>query len=160
GTAYVEFRRGLRPLGCPAKHFSRGGLTARATRFNRPESDAERRGTSRLATDRACPRSRDEQFAGSDQIARGQSGIAHAARSSPTRLEGRRERRIELYRLPGRFARPFSASLHAADQTSATSKTRCRPWRAGSACRGLGAEAQCKAHARSENSDSCRRSAN
>ena len=67
--------------------------------------------------------------------------------------------RFALYRLPGRFAQPFSASLHAADQASAASKTTCRSRRAGSARRGLGTEAQCKGHARSENSDSCRRSA-
>ena len=61
--------------------------------------------------------------------------------------------------LARRFAEPFPTSLHAADKTSAASKTKRRSAKADTACRRFGTQAQGSCPAGSKNDHSRRRGA-
>ena len=99
-----------------------------SSRSDRPEPDAARRRTQRLAAARARPRSRDEQLARPDQIDRGQSGDFDPARSAAARLARRCTQRIECDRHPRGIAQPIHASLRATGSPSAAAKGDDRSW--------------------------------
>src|SRR5207248_5554034 len=84
----------------------------------------------RLAT--SCPRarSRDEQFAGADQIAGRKFGNFTSPPADAARLERRRRERIKINRGARGFVEPIHAVLYAARAIAAAANGRCRSWRA------------------------------
>src|SRR5205085_11861478 len=63
----------------------------------------------------------------------GEFGNITSPRTDATRLERRRGERIEINRVARGFVESVHAGLHAAGETSAAAKGRCRSWRAGAA---------------------------